>query len=71
MTSVESSYLIDVRELSRMLKVGIRTVWRLLSSRKIPEPIRVGSSVRWRYQEVVEWINQGCPCPKNPVDKSR
>lgn len=53
--------LISVEELSMILKVSPRTVWRLLSAGKLIEPVRIGGTVRWRLQEVKDWINQGCP----------
>ena len=71
MTICDPSRLIDVKELSRMLNVGIRTVWRLQSSQKIPEPIRIGNSVRWRYEEIAEWISRGCPLPGKFPGKPR
>ncbi len=63
--------LIDVKEVARMLQVAVRTVWRLRSSHKIPEPVPVGGSVRWRYQELVEWINSGCPLPAKSPGNTR
>jgi len=28
---------------------------------KIPQPIRVGRSTLWRYEELRDWVNAGCP----------
>ena len=53
--------LISVRDLAKILKVSPRSVWRLLSAGQIVPPVRIGGSVRWRYQEVAEWIESGCP----------
>ena len=55
--------LIDVSDLATMLNISTRTVWRLLSAGKMLAPIRIGGAVRWRYQEVHRWIEQGCPEP--------
>jgi predicted DNA-binding transcriptional regulator AlpA len=43
-----------------MLNVSVRTLWRWLSGRKVPEPLRIGSVVRWRLDEVRSWIAGGC-----------
>jgi predicted DNA-binding transcriptional regulator AlpA len=43
------------------MQVSPRTLWRLLSAGKLPEPIRVGRSVRWRMSDIREWIDSGCP----------
>ena len=53
--------LIDVKELSRLLAVSPRTIWRMQSHGKLLPPIRVGGSVRWRAKDVVQWIEAGCP----------
>ena len=47
-------------EVAAMLGVSTRTVWRLLSSGQLVEPVRLGGSVRWRLDEVRQWINNGC-----------
>ena len=53
--------LISAEELSKMLSISKRTVWRLLSAGKIVRPIRLGGSVRWRLDDVRSWIESGCP----------
>jgi prophage regulatory protein len=55
--------LVSANELATMLDVSERTIWRLLSAQKIPRPLHIGGSVRWRVQEVNEWIESGCPAP--------
>ena len=57
----QSVQLIAAEELAEMLDVSTRTVWRLLSTGKLVQPLRIGGSVRWRLDEVQEWINNGCP----------
>ena len=53
--------LIGAEELAKMLDVSTRTVWRLLSTGRLVQPVRIGGSVRWRLDEVREWIKNGCP----------
>ena len=53
--------LVSAGNLAEMLQVSKRTLWRLLSAGQLPPPVRVGGSVRWRFQEVQNWINRGCP----------
>jgi prophage regulatory protein len=55
------SVLISAATLAERLDVSVRTVWRLLNSRKLPHPIKVGGSVRWRASDIADWIRQGCP----------
>ena len=53
--------LIDAAEVSRMLAISTRTIWRLLSAGRFPKPIRIGRSVRWKRDTLVDWIAEGCP----------
>ena len=53
--------LLSVRELANRMKVSTRHVWSLLSSGRLPEPVRIGRSVRWRVDLIDQWIRVGCP----------
>lgn len=48
--------MIDVTEVATILSVSTRTVWRLVSSGELPQPIRFGRNVRWRASDIEEWI---------------
>ncbi len=54
------SELFTVRELAARMKVSQRQIWKMLSSGKVPEPIRLGRSVRWRKTDIDEWVRLGC-----------
>ena len=53
--------LLSARDLAAMLRLGLRTVRSMDAAGKLPAPVRVGGSVRWRLDEVRSWINAGCP----------
>ncbi|MBX3412617.1 MAG: helix-turn-helix domain-containing protein [Pirellulales bacterium] len=57
----QASLLISPDDLATILKVSKRTLWRLLSGAKLPRPIHVGRSPRWRLEEINAWIEAGCP----------
>lgn len=59
--AAEDVRLIAADELASMLDVSTRTVWRLLSTGRLVQPVRIGGSVRWRLDEVRDWIKNGCP----------
>jgi excisionase family DNA binding protein len=65
MTSPESldtaSALVDIEWVASQLTVSSRHVRRLLDAGSMPLPIRLGSLVRWRRQEILDWIAAGCP----------
>lgn len=43
---------LDVRQLAKLLHVGVRTIWRWESQNRIPPALRIGSTVRWNFQEI-------------------
>jgi predicted DNA-binding transcriptional regulator AlpA len=57
----EASILIDVKTTARLLNVSPRMVYRLNDVQAIPEPVRLGTLVRWRLAEIIEWVDAGCP----------
>lgn len=53
--------MITARQLAVILRVSKRQVWRMLSARRVPQPIRIGNVVRWRMAEIEQWVADGCP----------
>lgn len=53
--------LLTAREAASLCGLGLSTWWRYLSSGKIPAPVRIGGSVRWRRDELFCWLETGCP----------
>lgn len=52
---------VSAKELSLMLGVSLRQVWRLNETGKLPRPIRLGGSVKWKLNEIAEWVENNCP----------
>jgi excisionase family DNA binding protein len=59
--------LIDVRAVAAMLTCSTRHVIRLADAGRMPSPLKLGSLVRWRRQEVLDWIGRGCRDQRNRV----
>lgn len=59
MSAVES--LLSVRKVAKLLGLCERTIWKLLAAQRIPEPVRIGHSVRFRASQINDWISAGCP----------
>ena len=55
------SIAISAKQLSQLLGVSLRQVWRLNATGKLPRLIRIGGSVRWNRAEVLRWFDAGCP----------
>ena len=59
--SAAMSALITTAEAARISGFGERTFWRWSRSGVAPAPIKIGSAVRYRRAEIIEWIAAGCP----------
>lgn len=55
--------LITVHDVATILGISVRSVWRLRDSGQIISSVRVGGAVRWRRDEILQWIKDGCPRP--------
>lgn len=53
--------LITADELAAILRMSKRSVWRLVGTGEIPEPLHVGGSTRWNLAEIEAWLDAGCP----------
>ena len=60
-TAGREAKLIDAVEVSRLIGMSARTVWRLKDAGKMPKPVSIGRRVRWQRAEIDEWITAGCP----------
>lgn len=52
--------LLTAGALAEMLALSKRTVHRLHSSGRIPNPVRIGKNVRWRASDIADWIEWDC-----------
>ena len=59
--SREDTLLVSAEVFAEMMQVSERTLWRWLSACRVPEPVRIGGTVRWRHLEIKNWIARGCP----------
>ena len=59
--AADAPQLIEATEVAKMLGISPRTIWRLKDAGKVPNPISIGSMVRWRREEISDWIAAGCP----------
>lgn len=53
--------LIDLSTLAGLLSISSRALRRLADLKAVPQPIRMGSLIRWRLAEILAWIDAGCP----------
>jgi hypothetical protein len=60
-TKEKSPFLYNARDAAKACGVSVRTwrTWDLLGY--IPQPVKIGRSLFWRIEEMVLWIEAGCP----------
>jgi excisionase family DNA binding protein len=61
----DDALLLPARQVAKLLQISPRTLWRLLSMGGIVSPVKLGRSVRWRKDELMQWIADGCPSRTN------
>jgi predicted DNA-binding transcriptional regulator AlpA len=57
----QNDHLVNVKTLSKMLATSVRSIWRYRSSGRLPKPVNVGSSIRWKMSDIQLWIKLGLP----------
>lgn len=60
-TPSEVPALITAAEAARLMDCGTRSLWRWSRSGVAPAPVKIGSAVRYRRDEILAWIEAGCP----------
>lgn len=58
---VHEDRLLPVGQVASLLNLSQRAIWKLLAVGRLPRPVRLGRSVRWRAAELSAWIGAGCP----------
>jgi len=53
--------LIDVKEVAAICGFSTRHVYRIAHSGRMPRPIMLNGLIRWRREDIEQWIADGCP----------
>src|ERR1700677_1579306 len=53
--------LLDIRGLAKLLSRSVGSLWRDDAAGRLPRAVRIGSSKRWRLDEIRDWVSAGCP----------
>jgi excisionase family DNA binding protein len=53
--------LLTADQAAELLGISPATLYRMRSAGKLPLPVRLGGSVRWSRETLVEWIRMDCP----------
>jgi len=52
--------LFTVEQVAAKLSLSSRSIYRLSDLGHMPRPIKIGGSVRWRRDEIEDWIESDC-----------
>jgi predicted DNA-binding transcriptional regulator AlpA len=59
-----AALLLRAREAAALCAVSLATWWRWHAAGRCPAPVRNGSTVRWRAEELRSWVEAGMPARK-------
>lgn len=57
----QTTLLVTAKELSEMLSVSPRHIWRMKAAGKLPRAFEIGHCVRWKLVDISDWLTMGCP----------
>lgn len=61
MTADDVSLLIDIAVLAVLLDRSVASLERDQAAGRLPAPLRLGGSKKWRRSEIESWVAAGCP----------
>jgi excisionase family DNA binding protein len=67
----QQAALMTVGEVAELLRVSTRMIYRLKDAGRMPQPLKLGGSVRWRRAELMAWIAEGCPVWRHTAGMTR
>jgi predicted DNA-binding transcriptional regulator AlpA len=53
--------LVDIDGLALLLARSVPSLHRDDAAGRLPAAVRIGGSKRWRYADIVAWVELGCP----------
>ena len=68
--ATQSCALAPCRVVAKMLSVSPRTVWRLRSAGKLPKPVSIGGSKRWKMSDIILFLDCNCDMTEFQARKS-
>lgn len=60
-TKENSNQLLSAKQLGALLVLSRRQISRLDACGKIPKPLKIGGSLRWRQSDIELWQSMDCP----------
>jgi excisionase family DNA binding protein len=57
----DESPLVDAKEAARLCSISESMLYKLNAAGRMPAPVRIGTLLRWKRRDLLEWIDAGCP----------
>ncbi len=57
----QTCQLLTAKDATKLCRLSKRSWFRLSSAGRIPRPVRIGGSVRWRQSDIELWLSMNCP----------
>ena len=57
----QNTQLLTAKAMAKMLSTSVRSIWRYRSAGRLPETVKIGGAIRWKQQDIEQWISMGCP----------
>ena len=64
-TNENTLQLLTAKDAAKLCRLSKRSWFRFHACGKVPEPVRIGGSVRWRLSDIERWQAMGCPDRKS------
>jgi predicted DNA-binding transcriptional regulator AlpA len=59
--AIREPLLLSPSAVAALTQKSVRTIWRDHASGMLPEPVRAGRCLRWRWEDIRRWVDDGCP----------
>ncbi len=70
-TPQNAQFAIDAKTFGQRLSLSKRQIFRLSSAGRIPKPIKIGGSVRWKLSDIELWLSMNCPTRREFEERRR
>lgn len=57
----QTCQLLTAKDAAKLCRLSKRNWFRLSSAGRIPKPVKIGGSVRWRVSDIESWLSLNCP----------
>jgi len=60
-TAPPTPLLVDIQQLAVLLTRSVASLERDQAAGRLPAPVRIGGSKKWRQADIEAWVAAGCP----------